>query len=1156
MYRLLLVLLANCAGGILHAQQVPGWHAQKRFELRNRGHLAVAESTLRERLRTADKAHHGLAIALLQGDSLQPVALASSREYLYPGWQPLVVLDSLVGLAVDGVPLPVTAGLPVSVYVGNSVSSIHFEFTTPDGTADLVLRVLPPCDLPLPDLPPWPVADPEQPWWVGTYAGSEAVEGWALPRLGSDQVFDRPVVVVEGFDPGLSSHIPMVGAGDMHWEVLWHCTESTYPDTEHFPELLDSLYAVGMDLVYVDFSDGTRSVAAQSALVQHVLSLCNAAKSGNEPLVVVGASMGGLIARHALRSLELAGTPSCTRLFIALDSPFRGAYIPVGMQQAIGALAAISAPAHAMHEALNSPAARELLAARPGPGLSDFEALQAELHAAGLPKLPVCLAVSDGRPDGPPLLDTGPLLSASAGVWGWDWAHVDVHALPGNPQHPASSPTSYVTCDLSLPQPAPLESGSLWYSYVGHAPATSPVWEALPGSTSGHLSSFAEALADAGLEVNALQEEALFIPARSALDMPLWEANGDTPFDAISLQPSFRPAAPHCDIEDHVSTLLDHIIGGALYLDTPTETSAVLTYGADTPYAHWVPGVNLSAPGGIRVYTEVELEPCADTVRLGDGTSLALGWPTPEAPGTLHVRAGQTLILEPGSQLDLGPLSSLELHAGATLIVATSEALLHSSARLVVHPGGTLRVEAPGSIELLDEDARIHLNTSRLETTGEATISGSGALEVTGFSTVSIENGHLALRGIDSAASLLRLAPESGLGVFGPGTWSVAQAQLRLGTDSQLALHTSTELDTVQLAAPEWTAFLRSHARLRLQAVHSRGIATYHEHPSGASFRASQSSWETAPLELAASGFRFSSCTFMSSPVVATGSGFPSRVENSAFGGPTPAVEALFRISDCSGPTTFEACTFQDAVLGLDASHAELRIRCSTFAGLDTALSAGIGGMIDLGAQAHNQFTDNRNHIAFADAPVPDLAHGENAFGMWSESLFAGTWDVACMAGCQLIAPGNAWPWSSPGTPYLLGLQGMHCTGCPAGIAQLSDPAPVLPRTCTADGDRPITEAGDTRPRSSEDEAATGLRIVPNPSRGLARLIPPSEWGTSIWRFTVSDSQGARVAHSDTHSGTVEWNSTSLAPGIYFVRAETLDVPRLFSQQSILILSP
>ena len=417
---------------------------------------------------------------------------------------------------------------------------------------------------------------------------------------------------------------------------------------------------------------------------------------------------------------------------------------------------------------------------------------------------------------------------------------------------------------------------------------------------------------------------------------------------------------------------------------------------------------------------------------------------------------------------------------------------------LAAKPGDTLRIEAPGSIELLDEDARIHLNTSRLETTGEATISGSGALEVTGFSTVSIENGHLALRGIDSAASLLRLAPESGLGVFGPGTWSVAQAQLRLSTGSQLALHTSTELDTVQLAAPEWTAFLRSHARLRLQAVHSRGIATYHEHPSGASFRASQSSWETAPLELAASGFRFSSCTFMSSPVVATGSGFPSRVENSAFGGPTPAVEALFRISDCSGPTTFEACTFQDAVLGLDASHAELRIRCSTFAGLDTALSAGIGGMIDLGAQAHNQFADNRNHIAFSDAPVPDLAHGENAFGMWSESLFAGTWDTACVAGCQLIAPGNAWPWSSPGTPYLLGLQGMHCTGCPAGMAQLSDPAPVLPRTCTADGDRPITEAGDTRPRSSEDEAATGLRIVPNPSRGLARLIPPPEWGTSM----------------------------------------------------------
>ena len=1155
MHRLLLVLLAIRAGGILHAQQVPGWHAQKRFELRNRGHLAVAESTLRERLRMADKAHHGLAIALLPGDSLQPVALASSREHLYPGWQQLVVLDSLVGLAVDGVPLAVTAGLPVSVHVGSSASSIHFEFTTPEGTADLVLRVLPPCDLPLPDLPPWPVADPEQPWWVGTYAGSEAVEGWALPRLGSDQVFDRPVLVVEGFDPGLSSHIPMVGAGDMHWEVLWHCTESTYPDTEHFPELLDSLYAAGMDLVYVDFSDGTRSVAAQSALVQHVLALCNAAKSGNEPLVVVGASMGGLIARHALRSLELAGTPSCTRLFIALDSPFRGAYIPVGMQQAIAALAAISSPAHALLEALNSPAARELLAARPGPGLSDFEALQAELHTMGLPEQPLCLAVSDGRPDGPPLLDTGPLLSASAGVWGWEWAHVDVHPLPGDPQHPASSTSSYVTCDLSLPQPDPLESGSLWYNYVGHASASTPVWEALPGSTSGHLNSFAEALSEAGLEVNELQEESLFIPARSALDLPLWEDGGETPFDAVSIQPSFRPSASHCSIEDHVSTLLDYIIGGGLYLDTPAESSALLTYSDDAHHAPWVPSVNLDPPGGIQVHREVELEPCADTLLFRAGTSLAIGWPASEAPGTLRLHAGQTLVLEPGSQLHLGPSSSIELNAGATLIVATADAELHSSARIAVHPGGTLRLEHGGTLKLQDNESRIYLNSSRLESTGETTIVGSGALEVSGFSTASIENGLFALRGISAAASLLRLAPEAGLGVYGPGMWSIAQAQLRFGTSAQLDLHATTELDTVRLRAPEWTAFLHSNARLDLRSVQSYGIATHHEHHSGASFRATHCSWETAPLELEASGFRLNSCTFTSSPVVATECDFPSRIENSIFLDPAGNEAPLVRVSDCSGPTSFEACTFQDAVRGLDASHAELRIRCSTFAGLTTALSAGVGGIFDMGAQAHNQFLENQNHIAFADAPVPDLAHGENAFGMWSESLFAGTWDTACVAGCQLIAPGNAWPWSSPGTPYLLGLQGMHCTGCPAGMAQLSDPAPVLPRTCSTDGDRPITEAGDTRPRSSEDEAATGLRIVPNPSKGLARLIPPPEWGTSIWRFTVSDSQGARVARSDAHSGTVEWNSSSLAPGIYFVHAETLDMPRLFSQQSILILS-
>ena len=48
--------------------------------------------------------------------------------------------------------------------------------------------------------------------------------------------------------------------------------------------------------------------------------------------VVVGESMGGLIARYALRTMEEDNEDHDTRLYVSLDSPHRGANIPLGVQ--------------------------------------------------------------------------------------------------------------------------------------------------------------------------------------------------------------------------------------------------------------------------------------------------------------------------------------------------------------------------------------------------------------------------------------------------------------------------------------------------------------------------------------------------------------------------------------------------------------------------------------------------------------------------------------------------------------------------------------------------------------------------------------------------------------------------------------------------------
>lgn len=1135
------------------AQTDPAGQTQERFELRNRGGRVPAESTLRRMLEDADRAHAAAALWVAPGDSLRPVLLASSRAHLYPGWQRIVLLDSLCAggctVAVDGIAQPVRSGDPVPVYIGLHQTSAHIEVTTSAGDADAVLRVFPPCDAPLPDLPVWPAPDPENPWWVGTYYGSTAVEGWALPRLGADQTFDRPVLVVEGFDPGLSDHIPMIGAGDMHWEVLWNCTESTYPDTEFLPELLDSLHAAGYDLVFLDFSDGTREVAAQSALVQEVIGLCNAWKVGDAPLVVVGASMGGLIVRHALASLEAAETPACTRLFVALDSPFRGAYLPVALQQAIFSLAGISASAHAMHEALNTPAARELLAAHVGSGFADFEALQSLLQAQGLPALPLNLAVSNGRPDGPSLVSEGPLLQASAEVLGWEWAHVDLFALPGNPNHPESSELAYITCDLEIPEPAPLEAGNLWYSYLATAPAFAPAWETLPGSTSNHLESFAAAVESVGLGVDALQSPGLFIPARSALDLDPWESSGISPFDAVSIQPNSRPSASHCDVKDHLPTLLDWILRGDAFLDTPDSTDALLAYTAAQPRSHWIPGTHFYSPGGVQLEHDAALAPCADSVVFHAGSSLVIG--APGHPATLQLHADALLSFEPGSLLRIDHGSALELLAGATLIIGTADAQLLEEGALILHEGATLRLGPSSAVHCDGETSRIHLRGGRIEVEGEATIEGAGRLRAEGFSTVSIGTAStLSVRGIHPEHTALELATSAGLGIYGPGTLHLARGRVRLEAEATCELHARSVWDSLNVVAPFGGASLVNAHRMRASESTFRGIAMSSLHDSGGALLVANCAFEDSPWSIASSGFRFDACRFMQSPVAAVDVAFPSRVMACAFEG-NPATDVpLLACEECATTVTVESSQFEHAAVGIAATAERLRVVCSVFQDLETGILAGPGTQLSMEDGAFNTFRDNGVHLGFNGSEPPTLAAGGSTLGAWTEALMEGTWNTPCPAAPFLLdATGQAW-WSAAG-PGSVGMPlptvSFEDPACTAAVFAV-DPTPILPRGCEdANDDRPVSEAEFTKPRIEHTPDAPAARLVPNPAGSRVHLIPSDAWEGAHWSWQAYDASG-RTVHgaSDAAVGAITLDVSDWRPGTYWVefRCDTRLPPR------------
>ena len=138
----------------------------------------------------------------------------------------------------------------------------------------------------------------------------------------------KPLIVVEGFD-ALSYINPENAHGDLslrNFLVDFHHngTASRLDQLLHNPQ--------EYDVIYVDWKDGTANIFTNARILQNVIKWVNRHKVERVSNVVLGQSMGGLVARVALRKMEDQGIPHETRLFIAHDSPMQGAVVPAGLQ--------------------------------------------------------------------------------------------------------------------------------------------------------------------------------------------------------------------------------------------------------------------------------------------------------------------------------------------------------------------------------------------------------------------------------------------------------------------------------------------------------------------------------------------------------------------------------------------------------------------------------------------------------------------------------------------------------------------------------------------------------------------------------------------------------------------------------------------------------
>lgn len=127
----------------------------------------------------------------------------------------------------------------------------------------------------------------------------------------------KTVIFIEGYDPNNNFRI----------QDLYQGLEST--------GITFDLHNLGYDIVILNFNQGGDYIQKNSFLLVELIKQINDNSPNQEPLVVIGYSMGGLVARYALTYMEEHEPQTGyhnTRLFISYDSPHKGAHVPANIQ--------------------------------------------------------------------------------------------------------------------------------------------------------------------------------------------------------------------------------------------------------------------------------------------------------------------------------------------------------------------------------------------------------------------------------------------------------------------------------------------------------------------------------------------------------------------------------------------------------------------------------------------------------------------------------------------------------------------------------------------------------------------------------------------------------------------------------------------------------
>lgn len=583
--------------------------------------------------------------------------------------------------------------------------------------------------VPTPSLAPWN-SDPNQFRYgnivanVTNQPGGPAVGNaytWFRPSpvQGNENLYKKPIIIVEGIDFGKynQNNSANYRMGTFGWCDLWGGNPK-YP-LQKMPALLNNLHNEEYDIVMLDFKDGDYYIQENAYLLAALIKEINDYRADDsEPIVVMGASMGGVVSRYALRWMEQNDKNHCARLFLSLDAPHKGAYVPLGLQRFVHFYANNdwnkSSSAKEFEKNLKSPAASQLLlmdnSGRPHPRHTAF---YNELDQMGYPENTKNIGITSGSKSGiTQSFSTGQKLFDMSGSWSYYPVQINTNAkiYALEDYQTGTVFEGQLNVNFTIPQwiVGPWFNVSLNATQTtGPANTAHPSYDRLAGGQRAYMLELKWSGLPSFVTANVFKENQCFIPMISALDIQstnwyydainLDNFNPDpsiTPFDAI-----YGPGDNtfHVEITDGVTSGKgDNIEFTYKYVSEGGTTNSgsysllTSTYNYGLKSRDHVLHKNVGSGGKLLLYGNVndgdgqgQTGPpvsgqerdyylgnsCTEAqLSIADGGLIVIGESSVGNKANFHISSGSSLTIEGGGKLRVEDGSKLIIEDGGQLI--------------------------------------------------------------------------------------------------------------------------------------------------------------------------------------------------------------------------------------------------------------------------------------------------------------------------------------------------------------------------------------------------------------------------------------------------------------------------------------------------------